>query len=340
MSEDEIRPVESIYGQLDYVGGPFTIRWSGDVSLCVPKPYLYDVGSASGFIPAGRWGLLDMINFRLDVFVAVVRTLAQEILIAMERAAADPMVAVDKEGDDRKRFDANFKMISTKCQEWVFDRACNRIERISMSLHRNPDYGYANLATDLTTLREGIEDDIKFERFFHYAPHRARPLLGMRRDWATTLAPTSFPSVENEIERGLDCFGFEDYDACVFHMMRVAEIGMRALARERRIIFPKHPLEWGDWQNIIEGIEKSVRAIGTGMPRGPAKDAAMAFYSGAVAQLHGFKDKFRNAVMHVRKSYDELEAVQAMNQVRDFMNGLSVKVGETTRRPIPLRRWP
>ena len=47
--------------------------------------------------------------------------------------------------------------------------------------------------------------------------------------------------------------------------------------------------------------------------------------------------------MHVRRSYDELDALKAINQVRDFMNGLSAKIGEKTRRPIRrvgLRRRP
>jgi hypothetical protein len=42
--------------------------------------------------------------------------------------------------------------------------------------------------------------------------------------------------------------------------------------------------------------------------------------------------------MHVRRDYDEMDALRAIHQVRDFMNGLSAKIGEKTRKPI--RRWP
>jgi hypothetical protein len=63
-------------------------------------------------------------------------------------------------------------------------------------------------------------------------------------------------------------------------------------------------------------------------------DAARAFYSGAVQQFQGFKDKYRNDVMQVRAVYDELDALRAINQVRDFMNALSAKIGEKTRQPI------
>jgi hypothetical protein len=42
--------------------------------------------------------------------------------------------------------------------------------------------------------------------------------------------------------------------------------------------------------------------------------------------------------MHTRGKFDELDAQRAINQVRDFMNGLSAKIGEKTKTPI--RRWP
>ena len=98
-----------------------------------------------------------------------------------------------------------------------------------------------------------------------------------------------------------------------------------------------HPRRFGavaDWQNILEQTESKARSATTGMPRGPKKDAMQAFYSGATAQVHGFKDTYRNVLMHVRRSYDELDALRAINQVRDFMNGLSAKIGEKTRAPV------
>jgi hypothetical protein len=131
----------------------------------------------------------------------------------------------------------------------------------------------------------------------------------------------------------------EHNTACVFHMMRIAELGMRALAHERQISFKKHPLEWADWENIIDQIDANAKAATTTMSRGPERDAARAFYTSAVAQLRAFKET-RNRVMHTRGSFDELDAQRAINQVREFMNGLSAKIGEKTRRPIPLSRWP
>jgi hypothetical protein len=151
-----------------------------------------------------------------------------------------------------------------------------------------------------------------------------------------------FPSVKGEIDAGVDRFALTHYTACVFHMMRVAEIGMRSLAHSLPVSFPRHPLEWADWENVIDGIEsKSKTAYGWTEPRGPIRDAARAFYSAAVAQLRAFKET-RNRVMHTRgPPLNDLDAQKVMRQVRDFMNGLSLlslKIGEKTKTPI--RRWP
>ncbi len=46
-------------------------------------------------------------------------------------------------------------------------------------------------------------------------------------------------------------------------MMWIAEVGMRALARERQVSFPDKPLEWAEWENIIDQIESKAKV---GMP--------------------------------------------------------------------------
>src|SRR5207237_403057 len=114
--------------------------------------------------------------------------------------------------------------------------------RISVALQHPERHGYAGLANEFNVLKEALEDDIRFERFFHYQQNKANLLIHLRSEWGATIA--GFPSVEPEIEEGVDCYALEHNAASVFHMMRVAEIGMRALARERQVSFPRHPLEW------------------------------------------------------------------------------------------------
>lgn len=142
-----------------------------------------------------------------------------------------------------------------------------------------------------------------------------------------------FPSTKYECEEAVYCYVLERNTASIFHAMRVAEIGLRALARRMRIKLPKgKKLEWGEWQAILKEMSKTIDAIGATAKAGPRKDETLEFYSGAVGQFTGFKDEFRNQVMHVRKVYDEFDALKSLTRVRDFMEKLAGKIDEQGRK--------
>jgi hypothetical protein len=72
-------------------------------------------------------------------------------------------------------------------------------------------------------------------------------------------------------------------------------------------------------------LDDEIRLIG-GKKAGSAKDSALEFYSGARADVNGFKDEYRNLVMHVRASYDERQALRALATVHGFMERLAAKI--------------
>jgi hypothetical protein len=290
---------------------------------------------AAGPIPSGHLSLLDMINFSLHNFSWAMRFLSQELLQAREHLETDPDTLLSKEEMDRLA--NNFRYIRPIVESMGLRSAMHRVNRVHGALYQGRGYpSYATVERELTTLGQAIEDDLKNEHFYHYPADKAEAIRSVHRAWDLTIK--SFPSAGTEIVDAVDCYAVGHNTASVFHLMRVAEYGLRALARERGVTFPKHPLEWADWQNILEQTEAKAKDATKGMPRGPAKDAALAFYSGAIGQFHAFKDTYRNVTMHVQRRYDELDALRATNQVRDFMNGLSVRIGEKTRGPI--KRWP
>jgi len=187
---------------------------------------------------------------------------------------------------------------------------------------------------ELAVLKQSIEDDVQFERFYHYPKRQFEPLLRMEADWAPAFKSFPSPELKFEITSGLDCYALGHATAAVFHLMRGAEYGLRALARERRVRLPRNkPVEWGTWQEIINQLAAAQKEIGL-WKAGPRKDAALSFYSRALSGINAFKDEFRNMVMHVRKKYENEDAAKAMRQVMDFMNDLSVRVGDSTRGKI------
>jgi HEPN domain-containing protein len=144
----------------------------------------------------------------------------------------------------------------------------------------------------------------------------------------------SFPSAAADIREANTCFALERYSAAIFHSMRAVEVALRALAIERRTKPGKGPLAWQDWQVIITGIEDAVNVESKAWTRGPGKDAFLEFYRGALGEFHGFKDLYRNHVMHTRpkKPYGDREASEALESVERFLRRLAPLLTEKGKR--------
>lgn len=143
----------------------------------------------------------------------------------------------------------------------------------------------------------------------------------------------AFPSAREEITAAGSCLACEFYTATIFHLMRTAEVGLRCLARDRRVKVPKKPLEYAEWHHIIEGLDKKIKPLAN-KKRGPKKDAALDFYRGSIGELEAFKQIWRNQVMHTRGTYDKYQALSAMHHVKSFMQRLSVRISEDRKKPV------
>lgn len=62
----------------------------------------------------------------------------------------------------------------------------------------------------------------------------------------------AFPSTRNDIGQAAVCLAMELHLASVFHLMRVAEGGLRCLAQDRRIVFPAD-VKLQAWEEVFAG---------------------------------------------------------------------------------------
>lgn len=141
---------------------------------------------------------------------------------------------------------------------------------------------------------------------------------------------SQFPSADQDIRNAGNAYAFGLYTAAVFHLMRVAEIGLRAFARHLRVKMPKKkgPLEWAIWEDILREIRAKIDKLAVQGGTKPKKGADRAFYRGLLAEFEGFKDIYRNDVMHVRRTYTQHEAANALERVRDFVQRLGSRIHE------------
>lgn len=204
--------------------------------------------------------------------------------------------------------------------------ACNAIEmrlrHFEAALHRIFTWGVYEY--EIKSTLQVIEDELWQHKFYHYPQDKAALVLSLRANWDRTIR--AFPLTHGEVHAAVDCYALGHNTASVFHSMRVAEHGLRSLAKERKVRLAKNkPVEWGTWHDIIKALDDEIKVIG-GKKAGVAKDAALEFYSGARAELNGFKDEYRNLVMHVRSTYDEHRALRALTNVNTFMERLAAKI--------------
>jgi len=125
-----------------------------------------------------------------------------------------------------------------------------------------------------------------------------------------------------------NCYAASRHTACVFHCMRVAEYGLRKLARKLKVKISDKgkncPLEYGDWDKVITASRNAI-AEARRLPRGPKKEEGLQFYSRAADHCEYMKDIWRNETSHTRRRYSKSEALAVINRVRDFISLLSEK---------------
>jgi hypothetical protein len=144
------------------------------------------------------------------------------------------------------------------CGGLGFTAALHRIKLFSQKL-KVPIKG-ADYVAEVRALREAMEGEIPNVHFYHYATHKSHSVIHFEEFWKATIE--RFPMAKADAFAGVDCLALGHPTASVFHLMRVAEHGLRALARERSVTLPKgRPLEWGQWQAVIDGISKAADQI-------------------------------------------------------------------------------
>jgi hypothetical protein len=167
-----------------------------------------------------------------------------------------------------------------------------------------------------------IHDELEARLFIAAPPSRAsfyepaEPLFGSSVDDA-------FPSAAWDIAEAGRCFAVRRNTACVFHLMRTLEVGLRVFAAEFHVV-----ADHTNWHNIIEGIEKAVRGMGNDPARQGDWKNQQEFYSQAASHFMMLKDAWRNFTAHARGKYTDEEAEVLVLHVRAFMQKLATRLHE------------
>lgn len=118
------------------------------------------------------------------------------------------------------------------------------------------------------------------------------------------------------------CFAVARGTACVFHCMRVAEYGLRKLAKQLRVDITDHgkpcPIEYGTWSKIITAVRNKLDDLRK-QAASKRKEELIQRYSSIADQCEYLKDIWRNELAHTRRFYNKAETLGVINRVRDFI---------------------
>jgi hypothetical protein len=123
-----------------------------------------------------------------------------------------------------------------------------------------------------------------------------------------------FPDAIEDMDEAARCFAFERPTACIFHLMRVTEHGLKAFADLLEI--KDHA---PTWEPIIRKIDDELKA--------PYKDRKYKgnqdFLANASTHLHAVKVAWRNKTMHVEKINTMEHAKEVYDATCGFMRYLA-----------------
>ncbi len=130
----------------------------------------------------------------------------------------------------------------------------------------------------------------------------------------------SFPTANAEVIEAGNCFAFDRFTACAFHLMRSLEVVLKSLFSALTLP-PLTAAGEKNWNGILRQIKDKLeqdKAI-------PNHD----FYDGAYAFLAAAKNPMRNATMHVDAVYDEDSVRRVFDTVGAFMRHIATKLKES-----------
>jgi hypothetical protein len=176
------------------------------------------------------------------------------------------------------------------------------------------------LGDQVHELTEMIVDDMKKDVFLQIPRNEASLYDKGAAHLFGDEVYANFRSAIQDIEEAAKCLALDRATACIFHLMRVMEVGLKTLATTLGL--PYFP----GWESYLKKIDDELRKkYGD---KSPDWLAIEPFYRDAAAHLSTVKFAWRNPTMHIEKSYKQEEAVEIYGAVRSFMRHLATNLKE------------
>lgn len=235
----------------------------------------------------------------------------------------------DVERGDLQRY---IEAINAECVAVKLKRSSQLAQSLIGRIDENRELTNRYVAGLLAELDKHIRMDMQEQLFLYMSPvdaeyYNNEKLLG-------DAVYDSFPDARIDVLAAGNCLACGNDTAAVFHLMRVAEWGLRALCihfgfkkvKEYKNKTGKYgliPIQYSMWEKMLNQLEKKTTNKIAKLQRGSAKQKLQEFYNPLVRDIRAIKDTWRNHVMHSRAEYGHEDALAALAHVKDIMTALA-----------------
>jgi len=170
----------------------------------------------------------------------------------------------------------------------------------------------------LTDIVSRLRDDCKARIYFQIAPENALRYHPVEPGFGEEVE-RAFPIAIDDIVEAGKCLALGQGTATVFHLMRVMEAGLRALAADLGI--PYAP----SWEAYKKQLDKILDTNNYANLTADQK-TKRPFYQDALGDLVAIKTAWRNPTMHIVKSYDIKQATVVWSTIESFMRHVAANL--------------
>lgn len=261
-----------------------------------------------------------MINFHLDGFVYATKHIRDDFEILIRQGRPGDYIPENM----RSIYLGRVNNLVAICIQIGMEGVSNRFTRIN-NLFSAGEVTNGEFIIELKALLEAVEDDSRKQKFCYYPIGKMLEVLNFERTWAPALK--KFDKIKFNAHSAVDCWALGHNDACVFHLMKVMELGVRRFSKRLGVNLVQPPKSSAGnvreltWNDFITSIEAPIKAL----PQKTIKEKRKyEEYCQVKSYLHAVKDAWRNPTMHPREEgYTDASAQDLLIHVRSFMNGLA-----------------
>jgi hypothetical protein len=179
-------------------------------------------------------------------------------------------------------------------------------------------------------LKKLLIREAKYTLFFYLDASEAA-LFVQSRHYGEDVAQ-AFESTLEDIDEAANCLAFERGTACVFHLTRVLQVGLYALASDLGVKPANR-----NWGLVIKDLDEEIKTRRTAGPGQSASDEQKQrwrddneFYASAAMHFDHLLQAYRNNAIHkAGKMYPPHKARSLFDHTRDFMKHLATRLKES-----------